>query len=330
MPPVRVLCLYDTPSAHPVAWAYRRRAESLEKHAPADINVVSGSGPEWLQNDIGGFDVVFLIDYASTTSWRRLCTTAGIPLIVSFNRDSRTRHGHWDMVQKYADVVIASNENRYLASGLHPRTVCISNGVDTAVFENRVPISKRPHRCIWAGGNAPNKQKGWDDVLQPAAPILFEMGFECDFRVINDFRDRDVMSTEQMVDWYNDASYWLCPSFSEGAPSMLFESMACGCVPIITNVGNVPEIISHGDNGLIVHRDPKSVIAAVRYAKEHREQLSKGAFETISRWAYGSPGHHAEYFYQLFRRVAILGPQSVTPFSYRDVTAESIFSYSEK
>lgn len=55
-----------------------------------------------------------------------------------------------------------------------------------------------------------------------------------------------------LVQRYNTHEFYLQLSSSEGFPNALGEAMACGCVPIGSAVGAIPEII--GDTGLLLKR----------------------------------------------------------------------------
>jgi glycosyltransferase involved in cell wall biosynthesis len=57
---------------------------------------------------------------------------------------------------------------------------------------------------------------------------------------------------EALVQLYNTHEFYLQLSSSEGFPNALGEAMACGCVPIGSAVGAIPEII--GDTGLLLKR----------------------------------------------------------------------------
>jgi glycosyltransferase involved in cell wall biosynthesis len=59
-------------------------------------------------------------------------------------------------------------------------------------------------------------------------------------------------SPSSLVQLYNTHEYYLQLSSSEGFPNALGEAMACGCVPIGSAVGAIPEII--GDTGLLLKR----------------------------------------------------------------------------
>ena len=58
------------------------------------------------------------------------------------------------------------------------------------------------------------------------------------------------MKAQDLVEAYNTHRYYLQLSTSEGFPNSLGEAMACGCIPIGSAVGAIPEIID--STGLIL------------------------------------------------------------------------------
>jgi glycosyltransferase involved in cell wall biosynthesis len=60
------------------------------------------------------------------------------------------------------------------------------------------------------------------------------------------------MDRSRMLELYNLADLFVLASYAEGLPRVLIEAMACGCIPIVTNVGDVAAVIRDGFNGFIV------------------------------------------------------------------------------
>lgn len=90
-----------------------------------------------------------------------------------------------------------------------------------------------------------------------------------------------VKSTE-LLDLYNSHQFYLQLSTSEGFPNALGEAMACGCIPIGSAVGAIPEII--GDTGIVLpEKDPErldNLISDLLYRDLHT--LSAKAAQRIS------------------------------------------------
>jgi len=60
------------------------------------------------------------------------------------------------------------------------------------------------------------------------------------------------LKEEELLELYNITNAFVLASYSEGLPSVLLEAMACRCVCIATNVGDVSKVIHDGHNGFIV------------------------------------------------------------------------------
>jgi glycosyltransferase involved in cell wall biosynthesis len=68
---------------------------------------------------------------------------------------------------------------------------------------------------------------------------------------------------------------FMLPSYSEGLPYALLESMAAGVPVIATPVGAIPDVLSHGTHGLLVPpRDCKAIARALAELAADREKLS--------------------------------------------------------
>lgn len=53
-----------------------------------------------------------------------------------------------------------------------------------------------------------------------------------------------------VADWLRAMDVYINSSRSESFPNALLEAMACGCTVIGSHVGGIPELITHGENGL--------------------------------------------------------------------------------
>ena len=52
--------------------------------------------------------------------------------------------------------------------------------------------------------------------------------------------------------FFRDSKVLLMPSRSEGMPTSMLEAMACGCVPVVSNVGNIRDIVIPYQNAFLV------------------------------------------------------------------------------
>lgn len=103
------------------------------------------------------------------------------------------------------------------------------------------------------------------------------------------------LTQQEMGDFYNAIDVIAIASEAEGDPRPLIEGMACGCFPVTTDVGIVPELVVDGVNGLIVERTPLAFVDAFNWCRANiefvRETGRKNAAAMCSSrtWAHVMP-----------------------------------------
>lgn len=71
-----------------------------------------------------------------------------------------------------------------------------------------------------------------------------------------------------------ECQVFVLPSFFEGLPMALLESMAFGVVPIATAVGSIPSVVVHGQNGILVQtNDSAAIVDALECLASDRQLL---------------------------------------------------------
>lgn len=58
-------------------------------------------------------------------------------------------------------------------------------------------------------------------------------------------------ATEKVSPWLQAIDIFVLPSRSEALSNSLLEAMACGCCPVASRVGGNPELVRHGENGML-------------------------------------------------------------------------------
>ena len=76
--------------------------------------------------------------------------------------------------------------------------------------------------------------------------------------------------------FYDRAKFLLCPSISEGLPTVILESFSRGLPVIATDVGAIPVALSDSTGLLIENRG-----RALREALEWATSISKGDYEKL-------------------------------------------------
>lgn len=96
------------------------------------------------------------------------------------------------------------------------------------------------------------------DVIRAACPEL---------RVVGPGTPIGKLGQEFMPAFYNSIDIITCASDAEGDPRPLIEGMACGCFPVVVDVGIAPELVRHRENGLIVERTPQAFADAFAWCR---------------------------------------------------------------
>ncbi|SEH73270.1 Glycosyltransferase involved in cell wall bisynthesis [Rhizobium tibeticum] len=105
-----------------------------------------------------------------------------------------------------------------------------------------------------------------------------------------------VFASKDLIKALGWADILVMPSRWEGAPLMIAEAQQLGCVPIATAVGAVDELISDGEDGILVNAasDPQVVREMARIIEEvaqNRERLAplmEGCLRTAARRSWAS------------------------------------------
>jgi L-malate glycosyltransferase len=110
-------------------------------------------------------------------------------------------------------------------------------------------------------------------------------------------------SQSDVAPWMRGLDVYVNCSYSESFPNGLLEAMACGCCVIGSQVGGIPELITHGHDGLLFDSAKQEDLAAMlRLAttdKNLRESLRQQAALTArERFAMPLTAARMEAFYE--------------------------------
>ena len=163
--------------------------------------------------------------------------------------------------------------------GVSPRV--IRNGIDTTFFtpgqrQNRDGAG--PFRILFVGNLT--RRKG-ADLLEPTMRILgpeFVLEYTSGLRSsggvdIGSARPLGRLSVGALRDAYRQADALFLPSRLEGGPLVAFEAMACGLPVVASDMSAMPEVVIHGQTGLLCELDPEQFAAAFRRLAADRPLL---------------------------------------------------------
>lgn len=180
------------------------------------------------------------------------------------------------------------------APGLPFRRHVSFNGFDTRLFTIRTPWKERPAGSFITISGALDddirvKLKGIDLVLDLARKLP-----EARFTLIGSRNPGKLdvppnvtllgyVENDELPEIYNRHQVYLQLSLSEGFPNALCEAMACGCIPVVSAVASMPEIVD--GNGLVLERkDPALLLQRIREEMPGwHDRLSRAVSESVHR-----------------------------------------------
>jgi glycosyltransferase involved in cell wall biosynthesis len=69
---------------------------------------------------------------------------------------------------------------------------------------------------------------------------------------------------------YNAANVFIVPSLADNQPTTVQESLCCGTPVVGFNVGGIPDMISHKQNGYLAHyKDAADITSGVKFCLQN-------------------------------------------------------------
>lgn len=155
-----------------------------------------------------------------------------------------------------------------LIPGLNTPIQVIHNGFDSQFWKDLGTFrSENSFLTVATGISKTNRAmiKGIDLLEQMAeyfpSATFTVIGDEYYVPPYNNIKVLGKLSADKLLTEYNKHQFYLQLSMSEGFPNALGEAMLCGCIPIGSAVGAIPDII--GDAGFILDRKEPSVLLTI-------------------------------------------------------------------
>lgn len=184
-------------------------------------------------------------------------------------------------------VVAQSPSWKLFFQGIFPssKMASITGGIDTDFFRPEDGRkSTEIFNVLYVGWII--KEKGIYEILEACSELKERVSnfkvdlvgpIYCDKAELEQFINRyqlenivnvvgPIHSREELRAKYNGADVFLFPSHYEGFPMSLLEALACGIPSIGSDVGGIPDILDHGNCGLIIQpRDSKAISNALQH-----------------------------------------------------------------
>jgi glycosyltransferase involved in cell wall biosynthesis len=212
-----------------------------------------------------------LFDDCYSPSWRERLALRDVAAVTAVSKSAADEYAQ--ALQWCGEITITGNGVPLSADGADLR------------HRQRLALGLAPKvfAFVAVGGIAP--EKGYEDLLE-AASLLRARGMATDWVVLIAGRCRDetywqllarrlkalnlaekvrfLGYTDDVRALYAAADAFVLPSRKEGLPTVVLEAMASGLAVIATQVGGVPDVVTHGQDGLLVSpRSPEGLCGAM-------------------------------------------------------------------
>jgi glycosyltransferase involved in cell wall biosynthesis len=171
------------------------------------------------------------------------------------------------ILKKSSKVFVLSElEKQYLQDNFNfNASIVLNNAIDVNAIPFHPEINEVP-QILFLGRI--DKNKGLKEITETFGNIDKSVRFK--FVLCGDGPDRDwfvsecrnilhdhftykgVVSGKNKIDVISQSDVFILPSYFEGLPMSLLETMGGGVIPVTTSVGSISQVVTHSYNGIIV------------------------------------------------------------------------------
>ena len=206
------------------------------------------------------------------------CCLLRIPIVLQIHGGSFIADGTSNFIYKKLVQFIFQNSKQVIVLSEVEKTlleekfgyikaIVLPNCIDTSIFKSDKKIQNYNKLNLLFLGRI-EKNKGIYELIEALKKLKNEFDFsfllcgtgpllehciEAFDKILGkNFEYKGVVFGESKNNIIKKSDLFILPSYFEGMPLALLETMAAGVVPIVTSVGSMRDIIKHGVNGLQV------------------------------------------------------------------------------
>lgn len=211
---------------------------------------------------------------------------------------------NWNLL--HADFALSLGGNLsgiiHQVTGAETDIITSPNGIDSSWIQKTDEIPKDPNqkkRFVFIGRY--ERRKGVQE-LNRVLVDLSKQGHEFEFDVMGPVPENLrldlphvnywglVKEEEHIKDTLQKADFLVCPSYSEGLPTVILEAMASGCAIIATQVGAVDALVSNENGWLIQPGNEKelsnAMLQAIQIQSEALQKKKEKSLELVQDYTW--------------------------------------------
>lgn len=264
-------------------WAWARKAAALREHLSDrfDVQVLYTTEPEAARAVVARrYDLAHTFEVFQVHQMPQLRDVPHVTGITAHVWQTWEQRYGSGTVRRWASAARGFHANSKLLqveteAYLGKSVWYVPNGVDETFFRR---TRRAPSKLVVGFVGKDVARKGHHLVAEACRKVGVELR---DVRR----RWRDALTPEGMREFYQDVHVLCVASDMDGTPNPALEAAACGCAVASNLIGNMPEFVEHGVNGLL-HDRTLSGIAGVlsdlaARPLEEVEEMGRAARRTV-------------------------------------------------
>ena len=172
------------------------------------------------------------------------------------------------------------SKNHRIVSIPNPIDVSLFRMVDKASSREKLGLPKDKKLLLFGAVNVTDKRKGFDYLVDALNKLInrhlhTELGLVVLGQAKTGFKEHIkipvysmgyISKQESIVALYNAVDLFVTPSLEENLPNTIMEAMACGTPCVGFNIGGIPEMIDHKQNGYVAeYKSPEDLANGINW-----------------------------------------------------------------
>jgi glycosyltransferase involved in cell wall biosynthesis len=276
--------------------------QELMVSRPDVVHVKSHSIAMGLVDDMDSVPIVPVVD-ATVWEWREMAIWRGLrpysrAMVAPSEILERRVFSRAPMVIALTDWARAS----VLRSAPEANVVKHHPGIDLSRYAPAAHEASETRRVLFVGGRF--EPKGGLDLIEALRPRLGR-DVELDIVTTEEVPDTNGVRVhrlgagdQRLVELYRRADLFCLPTCGDSNPWVILEAMACATPVLSTTVGAIPELLGHGEAGVVVGAGDRDAL---------RSELDRLLDDEVLRRRLGTAGRRrCELHYDSRRQVPLL------------------------
>lgn len=162
------------------------------------------------------------------------------------------------------------------------KVLCVPNCIDTEVFKPLTRNADEIFKILFVAENLAEERKGFSILIEALKKLPEDLNYELQilgkgtFDIPHSKLLGFITNPAELVQIYNEADVFVISTLEDNLPNTVLESLSCGTPVLGFNVGGIPDMVRHQENGFLAkNQSPEGLIEGLQWLREHRLSPAK-------------------------------------------------------